>query len=436
MLISAMISTQAIADEKNYDEHPGSDPGCDMEMDDCCEGDGPPEACPGEPAKCPEDDDEDFKYEIQIERFGEGMGMHGMGMEGTGMHGMGMYGMGMHQGGPWEMPWYDRPWDFWRHVKEDSLDYDAIHFMSNVRRIAILPFIDMTDPTIEGYSRLDDAGGPRRLADNLAAEFMNWGYLVIPQPDVEAFFTMYMSGNEYREVDTMANNQFFFDNMPNRAMDFYTAEVPGLNRYGQSSSMIGRYLTREDYVLIGEMLEADCIVRGFVNEYAVTSDIDADWRTFIPPFLGLINPDRRVTMEVAYYLYDAHSGEMIWNGTVDIQNDANWPMFTSDRELIRKSEQMAALQMTEHVLPGWHRLLTSHPAWVPFQAWDDPCWDYGDRWDQPPNWLNPMRMGWHDTYERNELRFENEPVENPPERPWFRDASPSYNGIRRYLGER
>ncbi|MCK4720923.1 hypothetical protein KAU08_09695, partial [bacterium] len=262
MLISAMISTQAIADEKNHDEHPGSDPGCDMEMDDCCESDGPPKAYSGELGKCPEDDEEDFRYEIRIERFGEDMGMHGMGMQGTGMHGMGMYGMGMHQDGPWEMPWYDRPWDFWRHVKEDSLDYDAIHFMSNVRRIAILPFIDMTDPTIEGYSRLDDAGGPRRLADNLAAEFMNWGYLVIPPPDVEAFFTMYMGGNEYREVDSIANNQFFFENMPDRAMDFYSAEVPGLNRHRRSSSMISRYLTRDDYVLIGEMLEADCIVRG------------------------------------------------------------------------------------------------------------------------------------------------------------------------------
>jgi hypothetical protein len=343
---------------------------------------------------------------------------------------------GMPPGPEERMGWFDRPWDFWRHVNEGTLDYDAIHFMSNVRRIAILPFIDMTTPTLEGHARLADAGGPRRIADNLAAEFMRWGYLVIPPPDAEAFYFMYVNGPDYRMLDSDSNNQYWFQNLPERAMNFYTEAVPGLGDQVSDISSVNTWLSRDNIVAIGEALEADCIVRGYINEYAVSRDIDCDWRTFVPPFLGLLNPDRRVTMQIAYYLYDAHSGELVWNGTVDIQNDTNWPMFTSDTELIHETEDIAAWQMTEHVLPHWMDIVGGHPEWIPYQMWERSC--EGPMMmeeNQRPDWLNPMRMGWHEEYQRSEARIDLEPDRTPPDILWFRDVGPSYNGVRRYLGE-
>ncbi|MCX6646500.1 MAG: hypothetical protein NTY09_09105 [bacterium] len=342
-----------------------------------------------------------------------------------------------------EMSWFSRPWDFWRHMDERSLDYDAIQYMGNVRRIAILPFDDLTTPTIAGQTKLQEAGGPRRLVDNLAAEFMRWGYLVVPPSDAEAYLNTFIQGDSYRRVDSEGNNLFWFQNMPDRAMNFYATSVPGLAEQRMDNNQTNIWLSREDIIYIAQTLEADCVVRGFVNEYAVSRDIDADWRTFIPPFLGLLNPDRRVTMEVAYYLYDGASGELIWNGTVDIQNDANWPMFTSDAELIEQTEGDMAGQVTGHVLPQWMDIAMCHPDWVPFPMWQegfDGCMGGMGmgmgRPEERPDWVNPYRMGWHNEYLRDDAKVDIEPVENPPARPWFRDLDRSYNGIRLYLGEK
>jgi hypothetical protein len=346
------------------------------------------------------------------------------------------------------MSWFTRPWDFWRHMDERSLDYDAIRYMGNVRRIAILPFDDLTTPTIAGQTKLQQAGGPRRLVDNLAGEFMKWGYLVVPPSDAEAYLNTYIQGNtSSQRVGTEGNNMFWFQNMPERAMNFYAENVPGLAEQRMDNVQSNIWLSREDIIHIAQTLEADCIVRGFVNEYAVSRDIDADWRTFVPPFLGLINPDRRVTMEVAYYLYDGASGELVWNGIVEITNDANWPMFTSDAELIEDTEQGMAEQVSGHVLPHWMDVMMCHPDWVPFPMWNegfDGCMGMGMGrgmgmgmgYQERPDWLNPYRMGWHDEYLRDDAKIDIDPVENPPTRPWFRDLDRSYNGIRLYLGEK
>ena len=423
LMVSIIIAPTAIADEtKDGDQACSGDQSCEMEGE--CSGE-----CSSEEGEC-QDMGMMGMHDMEGPHMGEGVRMHDM--EGPHM------GEGpMMECGPM-MGWGDRPWDMWRHMDERSLDFDAIRFMGSVRRIAILPFGDMTSPTVNGQTKLQEAGGPRRLVDNLAAEFMRWGYLVVPPPDVEAFYNVVIHGVEPRLEGTEGNNHFWFENMPDRAMDFYAEMVPGLadQRLGNYQAQV--WLSRENIIQIAEVMEADCVIRGFVNEYSVSRDIDADWRTFVPPFLGLLNPDRRVTMEVAYYLYDGHSGEMIWNGTVDIQNDTNWPLFTSDMELINDSEHAAAWQMTGHVLPNWGNMVMGHPDWIPFRMWHedfDGCMmDMGPM--MRPDWVNPYRMGWHDEYYRDDAKIDIDPVENPPERPWFRDLGHSYNGIRRYMGER
>ena len=337
--------------------------------------------------------------------------------------------MHMDMDGPWEQCWSESPWDSWGLMGERTLDFEAIHFMGNVRTIAILPFADNTTPTSQGDSRLDEAGGSRRIVENLAAEFQARGYLVIPPSDCEAVFDAYHSALEGPETQEVANNRFYFENMPERAMDFYLEAVPGLQSHYDSAAGALYYVSPDDIQLLGEVLGADCVIRGFVHEFAVTRDIDADWRTFVPPFLGLLNPDRRATIEVAYYMYDGSSGDMIWNGTVEVRDDANWPLFESESELLWGLEHDAVWQMTGRVLPNWMELVSAHPEWVPYDMW---CEFEGEPWDDCdrfPGWLNPMRDGWHECYERHEMRWDEEPSEFPLHTR-YRDLTGTYYHLR------
>lgn len=333
---------------------------------------------------------------------------------------------------PWEQCWFERPWDFWRHLDEGSLDMDAVHFMGGVRKIAILPFADLTAPSIEGDSALERAGGPRRIVDNLAAEFMRMGYLVIPPPDVEAAMMMYMAEDAPAPVEPeLVNNSFYFRRLPERSLKYNLRVVEGLGDQYARWTQPQVYLTGEDIRNLAQMLGADCVVRGFINEYAVTTDVDADARTFLPPFLGLLNPDRRATVQVAYYMYDGFTGGMIWNGTVEIRKDAEWPVFNSECELLRMVENEAVWDMTWRVIPSWEQLMWGHREWIPHHMWK--LWDGMERepwFMERPDWLNPMRHGWHEEYERGDLCPEFEPSETEPYK--YQGVTHNYNGIRRY----
>ena len=65
--------------------------------------------------------------------------------------------------------------------------------------------------------------------------------------------------------------------------------------------------------------------------------------------------------------------------------------------------------------------------------WGGYCGDMygqGSRWMERPDWLNPYRYGWHDQYQRSELRFDNEPVGHESDR--FDTVMINYNGIRNH----
>ncbi len=322
--------------------------------------------------------------------------------------------------------WYERPWNFWRHLDEGVLDLDAIHYMGNVRTIAIFPFVDCTEPTGMGDSKLEEVGGPRRIVENLAAVLMSRGYLVIPPMDVAAVVSAHMYGTTDQVSQEIANNSFYFRNMPERAVAFHLEVVPGLqDQYERAQEYVG-YLSPDDIRKIAVELGADCVVRGYINEFALSTDIDADWRTFVPPFLGLINPDRRAMLEVAYYLYDGPSGELIWNGSVEVSEDYNWPLFESESELINETEHEVVWGMTDRVLPNWWDLVMDHPEWMPPDMWHE--FDEG-MWGEcmyRPDWLNPMRDGWHECHRRHDWRMDGEPVEEG-RRLRFRRITHHYN---------
>jgi hypothetical protein len=307
--------------------------------------------------------------------------------------------------------------------------------MGHVRTVAILPFADFTSPSIEGDSALERAGGPRRIVDNLAAEFMRLGYLVIPPADVEASLIAYLSeGGEQQLPPEIANNSFYFRRLPERALEYHLQVVEGLGAQYSHWTQPQAYLSREDIRALGERLGADCVVRGFINEFAVTTDVDADARTLIPPFLGLLNPDRRATVQVAYYMYDGFTGEMIWNGTVEVRKDAEWPVFNSENELLRRVENQAVWGMTSRVLPSWEQLILGHPDWIPPHMWALIEGAREKGWmRERPDWLNPFRHGWHEEYHRGSFCPEFEPSETQPYK--YLGVTHNYNGIRAYQGD-
>jgi len=399
-----------------------------MAQEDCPKGEGNHEGCEMA-GDCPYMVDGKCTYEGECPYGCMSEGEMPMGQECPGMEGM-----------PMERPWHEgRPENIWRHMDDSALNHEAMMYMGNVRTILILPFADYTAQTYEGEPMLSDAGGPMRLVDNLAGAFMSRGYLVVPPRDAEAAYNDLMSPNRhwwYEDGDNMTpeteNNSLYFSQMPDRSMAYYESVVPGLDE--QATQVVtggSRFLKSEDIVNLAGMFAADAVVRGFVNEYAITKDIDADWRTLIPPFLGLLNPDKRVTIEISYYLYDGHSGQLLWNDTVEMQKNSDWPIFNSDDELLRGVEHDVILSATDSILPNWQDMVWGHPEWVPFEMWEG--MSPGEMGRYAPDWVNPNRDGWHEEYLDKDWVLDLGNPEMLP--PWLRnrDFSHNYNAYRQYL---
>jgi len=338
---------------------------------------------------------------------------------------------------PSEPSWIERPWDIWRHMDEQALDQDAIEFLGKVRTIAILPFVDNTTVMPGGGgTNLAETGGSERIVSNLAAEFMSRGYLVIPPGDAEAVTMSQVRG--VQSVSSMGqeaiNNSLYFTNMPQRAMDFYTGVVPGLARQelGTSGAATNYFMVKDDIMAVAETLGADCVIRGFITDFNLTKEVDANWRTFIPPFIGLLDPQRRVTIRVSYYLYDGKTGDLVWNGSSDVRGVNNWPMFESERDLIVSTEQQAVTGVTSRILPNWEDLVWEHPEWVPFEMWYENGGEGMEGYRELPDWVNPLRRGWHEEYDRSGMRLP-EACEQPAPEVRYRDLTHNYNSIRGWL---
>jgi hypothetical protein len=361
---------------------------------------------------------------------------------------------------PAELTWREKRMNYFRHMDSTMMDMEATAFLANANLIAVLPFVDLTDPTNEGHSVLDQAGGPRRIVEALVASLMQKGYFVLPSADSAAALAQYLErppaapGGAPTQSSEIQNNRFYFDNMPPRAMNYYLSVVPGLQgQYDRTQTHSDYWLAGQDVINLATMLGCDAVIRGYVQEYAVDKDIDADLRTFIPPFLGLISPERRAIIEVAFYLYDGKTGEMVWNGTVNSIDIASWPLFQRDNELMQNNENGVAWGMTGRVTPDWEDLVMNHPEWMPEDTWfqlqgmmgegemEEGMGEgrgvgmhHGMMWERPvrPDWLNPMRYGWHSQYHRSPMRFDNEVVRMEPYK--YDNLFHNYNGIRHHPG--
>jgi hypothetical protein len=336
--------------------------------------------------------------------------------------------------------WIAKKKDYLRHMDSEMMDRQAINFMANICNLAILPFIDLTKPSNEGYSQLDMAGGPRRIVENLAGAFMKKGYLVLPPMDAEAVLDNYLKtvpvAREEDNSSEAANNRMYYTVLPDRTLTFMTSNIPGLKQ-GQKvykDEEAAAFLSAADIVKIATELDADCIIRGFVQEYAIEKSVHADLRTFLPPFIGLISPEHRSYIEVSYYIYDGKSGQMVWNGTMHAEDIADWPLFERDSMLMRDSEDASTHRVMRRVTPNWQDLVMNHSKWIECDSWDmigncpmggemmnceegtcpegsmkegackeGTCPDKAKEPEvaqEKPEWVNPMRHGWHKTYKR------------------------------------
>jgi hypothetical protein len=83
----------------------------------------------------------------------------------------------------------------------------------------------------------------------------------------------------------------------------------------------------------------------------VHEKVGADLRTFIPPFLGLLNPDQIGRLDITVYLYDAHTGELIWFTNEMVSKTESFPIFTDEYDTMTKAEWAAARRVVSHLMP-------------------------------------------------------------------------------------
>ena len=313
---------------------------------------------------------------------------------------------------------------WWNHIDSAYMDMEAMNFMCGVKTVAILPFLDITQDSAD----LVKAGGPAALNGALATELMNRGYLVIPSIDVAAVINGEFGESGPGSVKQEAvNNRFYANVMPSRAMDFYYEMVPGLREQLNGQSGSTAFVPNPINIQkLAKDLGADCLIRGFISEFTVGRHVSQDLRTFLPPFLGLINPDRRAKVMVMYYLYDGKTGQIIWNGAVSVCDKQGWPLFTEEIDLINRSRNDAVYGLTGRIVPSWESLVMGHPGWggpwgAGYSGWENGAVN-------PPDWVNPMRQGWHWEYERSRIRGSGPYMGHPYK---FEYIIPSYHRFER-----
>lgn len=357
-----------------------------------------------------------FPWSSANAEMGHGEGQH----QGMNMHGE------MEEG--WDHGWAVKPWDMWGgYFDGQALDWEARMFMAGVRTVAILPIMDVSSSGIGRDAWEIQNAGASRLTELVAAELMHRGYLVIPPVDVQTGLVSEV-GLESAQYGSVANNLLFRSITPERATRFHLEMISGLDRQYMVDSPLLEAVNTEDIVELAGELGADAVIRGFVTDYDSHRVIEGDLRTWFPPFIGLLSPERKTTMTVSFYLYDGTTGGLIWNGSIESLDSSGWDLVSSEETQERGLESVIAVMMVERIVPTWEYMVGMHPGWTPMECWGDEDWWGGDRdWTERPDWLNPYRQGWHDDYTRQELRWDVE-VHDPS--PYRYDAlQPNYNGI-------
>lgn len=251
----------------------------------------------------------------------------------------------------------DDDWD-WFEVEYTELDYRAMGFLweswliPEAGKVAILPFTDFSDQSIidTHYGGGETPAG-RRIAEMLGFQFTRLGLIPIPYDDGYGAFQMLAAERkDQRKSESQFNNFYHMDNksklLGGAIKDWAPGVLTSMRRPGE-----GMYLSREEIVHLGEMVGADLIIRGSLSEYGMQRKIEGNWRTFLPPFLGMMNKEKEGMIEATIYMYDAHSGELVWVAYEEIEIQPSLPLFQTNFEVMDDAEARIALKLISHLVP-------------------------------------------------------------------------------------
>ena len=248
------------------------------------------------------------------------------------------------------------PWH-WAKVKYTQLDFKAMEFLwsswvlPESGKIAILPFTDYSDESIistpYGGSNTYAA---RRVAESLAYEFTRLGLKPLPYDDcLAAVDKLVAARDKSNPSEAMFNNGYFLENKSEDMIAAVKDSAPGVFSSMKSTSE-GAPLSIDDIKAIGGTVGADLVIRGSLSEYGMQSKHEANWRTFIPPFLGMFNPEKEGMIEATVYMYDAHTGELVWVVYEEIEVDPTLPYFKTNFEVMDSAEALMALKVVSHLV--------------------------------------------------------------------------------------
>ena len=253
----------------------------------------------------------------------------------------------------------EEPW-FWAEVEYTELDFRAMDYLwgnwiiQDGGTIAILPLTDYSTQTL-----IDDplggimSGASRRISDGLAFEFARLGLIPLPYDDCYGItnFVLKMRGDDSGTMSGTDYNNYLqirtkSEKMWDALKEFEPSVFGGAAEFNKSS-----FLTTDEILTIGELLGADLIVRGTITTYGVHEKVSGDLRTLIPPFLGLMNPDQAGRINVTVYMYDAHTGEIIWFTSEMVSNSPSFPLFSDEYDMMTKVELETARRIVSHLVP-------------------------------------------------------------------------------------
>ena len=252
----------------------------------------------------------------------------------------------------------EEKWE-WAWVDYTELDFRAMDYLwgnwiiQDGGTIAILPVSDYSTDTILE----DPLGGPmsgmsRRMAGELAHEFSRIGLMPLPYDDCIGVTDRIIGMREDARMDLPGTDKNNYLHMLNKSEAMKAAV-----REFDTSAMSGKgfrsssFLTRDELRMIGEMLGADLILRSSIGVYGLEEQINDNWRTFLPPFLGLFNPDVSGMVGITVYMYDAHTGELIWFAHEYYAKTPDFPLFYSEWEIMTKAEMETARRVVSHLVP-------------------------------------------------------------------------------------
>jgi hypothetical protein len=167
------------------------------------------------------------------------------------------------------------------------------------------------------------------------------------------------------------------------------------------------YLSPEDIVGIASGLGVDLIVRGYITRTTYLQPPANDFDEWFDRIFDIDNS--KEVIQIAYYMYDGSTGEMLWNGTSDVRDRAGFPLFGSHGWRIMNFTP----GNRHHDFPmDWEMLMEAHP-WRNHHGGghhnQGRNMEYMHEYDfHNPDWLNPYRNGWHDEYYRAHARWESQ----------------------------